>query len=163
MIMQYETKNGDNFIDNIYGWTGGTIGSIPAGRTDDLLTIVFNELELQDPGPAMCCGDINGDPNCFPVLQRKLEAGTWHDVGALQQFTGLQKPRATCRAKVGGRETRRDYIFVNSVCLDIVQSVDTVNVAGIPTHRPVDITTASDLTAPPGKIPQDANTRGRSL
>ena len=29
--------------------------------------------------------------------------------------------------------------------------MDTVNVAGIPTHRPVDITIASDLTGPPAR------------
>ena len=50
MIMQVETAIGYLYFANIYGWTGGTAGSVAAGRTNDLLTIILNELDLQAPG-----------------------------------------------------------------------------------------------------------------
>ena len=69
MIMQLETDKGYTYFADLYGWTGGTPGSIAAGRTDDLLTIIFNELDLQELGPCILRGDINGDHCSFPALQ----------------------------------------------------------------------------------------------
>ena len=106
--MQVETATGYLYFANIYGWTGGTAGSVAAGRTNDLLTIILNELDLQDPGPMLLGGDINGDPVCFPALHRVLEAGTCHDVGNATQFTGEAVAQPTCKSKIVGRATRRD-------------------------------------------------------
>ena len=129
IIMQLEITTGYLYLADIYGWTGGNPGSIAAGRTNDILTILLNELDLQDEGPSIIGGDINGDPSSFPVLQRYLDADEWHDVGNLEQFAGLDIAQPTCQARIGGRETRRDYFLVNAACLDIVQSLEVVTLS----------------------------------
>ena len=50
----------------MYGWTGGIKGSKAADRTNDLLAIAANEFELQEPGPKMLVGDLNGDLESLP-------------------------------------------------------------------------------------------------
>ena len=57
----------------------------------------------------------------------------------------------TCMSKIGGRETRGEYFFVNDLCLDHVQSLDVTPLAGIPTHKPVDIVIDCTSTGPPTK------------
>lgn len=50
MIMHFETSEGICYIANVDGWVGGTKGSIAAGRTNDLATIILNDLRAQGTG-----------------------------------------------------------------------------------------------------------------
>ena len=111
LIMHYETTDGLSFLTNVYGWTGGSLGSIAAGRTNDLLKIAWNELALQPDGRSLMCGDINGDTVNFPILHALLQDGALIDIGANEQLTQKTAPDYTRQAKLGGIETRLDYIL----------------------------------------------------
>ena len=151
LIMQYETSTGASFMTNIYGWTGGVQGSVAAGRTNDLIKIALNELALQPEGPQLICGDINGDTCNFACLHALLEDGGLLDLGASQQLTQKDLPDYTCQAKLGGRETRRDYIFTNPAGLDNIQRVEVHTIPGIPTHRAVDAISTFNYNGPETK------------
>ena len=59
MIFNFDLDGTNLVVAILYGWTGGQKGNEAAARTDDLLTIVQQELEAMDPGPKMIMGDIN--------------------------------------------------------------------------------------------------------
>ena len=46
-----------------------------------MLEAVFAEFESHPPGPKLILGDINGDPQNFPVLQAALDAEDYVDIG----------------------------------------------------------------------------------
>ena len=124
--------------------------SLPAVPTTSSQSSSTN-LPFQDPGPSAIGGDINGDPAAFPTLHKQLKAGNWHDVGDMEQFTGHPHAQPTCQARIGGRETRRDYFFVNSACLDLVQSFHVTTLPGITTHKVIDIVINTATTGPSTK------------
>ena len=80
-----------------------------------------------------------------------LEDGSLIDLGASQQLAQKIMPEYTCQAKLGGSETRRDYIFVNPAGLDTIQRVEVHTIAGIPTHRAVHAVANFDLNGPETK------------
>ena len=139
LIMHYETIVGPCYLANIYGWTGGVSRSVAAGRTNDIIKVALNELAEQQEGPQIICGDINGDTCNFPDLEAPLTNGGLVDLGASPQYTQKALPEHTCQAKLGGSETRRDYIFSNPAGLDSIVKVEVLTIAGIPTHRAVDV------------------------
>ena len=57
----------------IYGWTGGTNGSIAADRTDDIFTIMLDQFKLLPHGPKLIAGGINGNTGNFPTVIEMLE------------------------------------------------------------------------------------------
>ena len=82
LIQQWELQCSMIQVANAYGWTGSIKGSKAADRTNDLLTIASNELELQEPGPKMMVGDFNGDLEGLPIVQHLLKEKGWVGVGA---------------------------------------------------------------------------------
>ena len=66
---------------NIYGWTGGVVGSKEAARTDDLLAIVRMQFAKLPPGPKMICGDFNGCLEAFPTIIDMIKEEGWTDIG----------------------------------------------------------------------------------
>ena len=111
-------------IGNIYGWTGGVKGSKTAKRTNDLLTIGMNELELQEPGPKMLTGDFNGNLANFPVIQDLLDNKGWIDLGSCTKFLMRKQLQATCNVIAAAAETRRDFMIVNKEMFEAVQVLE---------------------------------------
>eukprot|EP00973_Karenia_brevis_P049636 6890028-Karenia_brevis.AAC.1 len=39
------------YVANVYGWANGHVDERAAGRTDDMLELILQELQSQPPGP----------------------------------------------------------------------------------------------------------------
>eukprot|EP00973_Karenia_brevis_P093592 12418051-Karenia_brevis.AAC.1 len=67
-------------VVNIYGWTNGHISAKSSQRTNDMLQIVFQELQSQPVGPRVILGDLNADPQDIPSLQDQLDQSHFIDI-----------------------------------------------------------------------------------
>ena len=65
---------------NVYGWTGGIKGSKEAARTDDILTIARMQFRKMPKGPALICGDLNGNLDAFPSILEMIAEEGWTDI-----------------------------------------------------------------------------------
>ena len=100
-------------IYNIYGWVGTTNSKEAARRTSAMLDAILSDMQQQPPGPMLILGDLNGDPETFPILTQQLEQGNILDVGKQAHQWGQPSAAYTCKAKNAKKPTRRDYIFAN--------------------------------------------------
>ena len=57
-------------------------------RTNDIITVLRDELEKHPMTPQLIAGDINGDVNMFPTLEEMCTQGGWTDVGAQAKAWG---------------------------------------------------------------------------
>ena len=60
MILNFDLEKDTHPIGIVYGWTGGAKGTIAADRTNDLLDIMLEQMELLPEGPKIIAGDFNG-------------------------------------------------------------------------------------------------------
>ena len=100
-------------IANVYGWTGGRMGSVEAERTDDLFCICKLQFEELPPGPRMICGDFNGPLQAFPTLVEMMRSEGWTDIGADSAKCGGRPNQPTSHTNVTANETRIDYVIAN--------------------------------------------------
>ena len=98
---------------NIYGWTGGTVGSKEAARTDDTLTIVRMQFKQLPPGPKLICGDFNGPLEAFPTAGEMLKDEGWTDIGNDAKMCGGKPGQHTCHANANVKESRISYFLTN--------------------------------------------------
>jgi hypothetical protein len=123
----------------VYGWTGGTKGSIACQRTDDLMAIIKEEFEACPCGPKLIMGDINGDLADFPTISEMLRKDGWADLGSLSHLCEDGPLQPTCHARATARATRRDYILANDLALPAVTGHRVDATDEFPTHQPVQI------------------------
>eukprot|EP00973_Karenia_brevis_P083643 11604614-Karenia_brevis.AAC.1 len=69
-------------VTNVYGWTNGHLSGLAADRTDDMMSIIFNELHAQPQCPVLIIGDLNATTQDLPTLHKKLQDGDYVDLGA---------------------------------------------------------------------------------
>ena len=126
-------------VANAYGWTGSIKGSKAADRTNDLLVIASNELDLQEPGPKMLVGDLNGDLEGLPIVQHLLKEKGWVDVGSQEHLCigGIDEP--TCNINSDCKANRRDFILINDILYDAAKGYRVSKEDVYPTHRPIQI------------------------
>ena len=138
-IYNFDLDGTNLVIAIIYGWAGGKKGNEAAARTDDLLTIVQNELNAMDPGPKMIMGDINAGTEALPTILQMMAEEGWTDVGSVSHLCGGTPNRPTCHANANAKESRIDYIFVNEYLLPAIEacSIDTDDTFA--THRPLKV------------------------
>ena len=53
-------------VANLYGWTGGQVGTYEAERTDDLIAIVRKQFAALPPGPKAIVGTLMGPSKPSP-------------------------------------------------------------------------------------------------
>ena len=85
----------------IYGKTNGNIITENRQITDTILSHVFADINLQDKGPKIICGDFNCDIDKLPSLVDALQDGGWYDLGAMASAWGGLDNDTTCEARPG--------------------------------------------------------------
>ena len=95
IICCFEIKGQTVAVANIYGWTAGNDKEEQAQKTDDLMCVVFQEVESWNIQHYIIAGDINGSTDRFPVLRDKIEEGQIIDIGAVAHLWGRQKDEPT--------------------------------------------------------------------
>ena len=126
-------------VGNIYGWTGGVKGSKAADRTNDLLAIIANEFDMQEVGPKMIVGDLNGDLESLPIIQHLINDRGWVDLGSQEQLCGGTAEEPTCNVNAKCKESRRDFILVNDMLFDAAAGYRVSKEDLFPTHRPIQV------------------------
>ncbi len=61
------SKDKTVLIYNVYGWTSAAKNKGQAQRTDDILDMIFSDVQQQPKGPVFIAGDLNGDVGSFPA------------------------------------------------------------------------------------------------
>ena len=89
---------------NLYGWTGGTVGSKEAARTDDLITIVRMQFSKMPAGPKIICGDLNGSREAFPTIGEMIAEEGWTDIGNDPMKCKGRPGQFTCQANAGSHD-----------------------------------------------------------
>jgi hypothetical protein len=79
-------------------------------------------------------GDLNGETQDFRVLQERLDARDWVDVGANAHWCDAPRCEWTCATHGALQPTRRDYLIANVELLSLIHSFSVDNSAGYPTH-----------------------------
>ena len=99
-IIEVELEEGKLQITDLYGWAGAIKGSTAAKRVDNLLATAANELEMQEFGPKMIVGDMNGDLD-FPTIQDMINNHGWTDIGSCEHLCtgGAIAPTCNIRTK----------------------------------------------------------------
>jgi len=119
----------------LYGHPNAEKDDQAASRTCDMLNIVMQDAELQDPGPKLIVGDINGPIHRFPSLDNAISMGEWIDVGADPTLNGGTPPEGTCRSSTpGARLNRRDYVFANERAHSLIDRFDVDADSLLPVH-----------------------------
>ena len=127
----------------MYGWSGAHQHAPSVARTDDLFAIVRAELATHPMSHQLIAGDINGEPEDFPNLVTMIQDEGWTDTGAKAELWGGIAGQPTCHASSKAKQTRRDYIFVNSLLLPAVAGMRVQDDDTFPTHQPVQIRLAT--------------------
>ncbi len=63
------------------GGLGGETNDEAAARTDDLLTLTIQDLQLQQDGPKIIVGDVNGPLEAFINFSDSVTNGSLIDIG----------------------------------------------------------------------------------
>ena len=118
----------------VYGWTGAYVGSAEAARTDALLERIFADMDLQEAGPRLIVGDLNGDVEAFPVLAQHVATSAVIDVGAVASQYGSVASDFTCKGPTAKKATRRDFVFANADAMSLIRHFEVDHQSGLPVH-----------------------------
>ena len=97
----------------IYGHTNGNGDPEARGRTDDLLGLIFLDMDMQVPGPKFVMGDFNATVQNLPHLSDQIEKGKVYDIGAIASKYGSTDNLPTCQNNGKQKPSRNDYILAN--------------------------------------------------
>ena len=86
MSLNFDLEKDTLPIAILYGWTGGTKGTIAADRTNDLLDTVLKQMSLLPEGPKLIAGDCNGTQDSIQHMHDMITKHGWIDDGATQRL-----------------------------------------------------------------------------
>ena len=95
----------------LYGFTGAHQNKFKAIGTSKIFKAILQELEYFGDIPHFIMGDMNGEPDDFPMLKILLDGHHWTDVGSVADTWGQPCCAPTCFAGNTNAPSRRDYIF----------------------------------------------------
>ncbi len=75
-------------IYNVNGRTGASGDKLAAARTDNLIDMVLEDWDMQEDGPKMLVGDLNGNLADFPALTLGLETNALIDLVSIASKYG---------------------------------------------------------------------------
>eukprot|EP00969_Alexandrium_andersonii_P338596 14964718-Alexandrium_andersonii.AAC.1 len=82
-------------------------------------------------------GDFNAAPEDLPPLLAAIGGGILHDIAAMEPLTEQSEPLRTCLAHGSKSRTRRDFVFTNSLGLQIVGAVKVFWEGAFDVHKPI--------------------------
>jgi len=97
----------------IYGHTNGNGDPEARDRTDDLLGLIFQDMDMQVPGPKFVMGDFNATVLNLPHLGAQIDMGKIFDIGAMASKYGSSDNLPTCQNIGKHKPSRNDYILAN--------------------------------------------------
>ena len=97
----------------VYGWTGADTDNSVASRTDNLLCIIHQDMLMQQPGPKLIVGDLNGTLAKFEAFNELVNTNQLVDIGAIASAYGGVNGDVTCKANSKATANRRDYVIAN--------------------------------------------------
>ena len=97
----------------------------------------------------MMSGDINGDVEDFPYLEKMLAHEGWTDLGQHAYRWGTPTAaRPTCWANNSNEATRGDYIFANHVILPYITGFGACPLGDLEVHAIVQVKLRKSITMP---------------
>ena len=94
---------------------------------------------MQEVGPKMIVGDLNGDLESLPIIQHLINDRGWVDLGSQEQLCGGTAEEPTCNVNAKCKESRRDFILVNDMLFDAAAGYRVSKEDLFPTHRPIHV------------------------
>ncbi len=91
----------------VYGWTNAEANDEAAARTDDLLTLIVQDLQLQEVGPKLIAGDFDGTLQSLVNFNDEIVNGRLVDIGAIASAYGGVDNDVTCKASPKANAPRR--------------------------------------------------------
>ncbi len=90
----------------VYGWTDADKNEEAASRTDELLSLIVADMDMQGFGPKMIVGDLNGSLPTFTNFYETIVSSGLTDIGSIASaFAGINDD-TTCKAKPEAKATR---------------------------------------------------------
>ena len=117
-----------------YGKTGGDLDTRIAQQTDNALQCIFEDANLQLPGPKIICGDFNCSLANLPDTKLCMELYGFVNLGSIASSFGGIDDEYTCVANAYCAHNIRDYILVNQEALDMIQKFSIDHDSGLPVH-----------------------------
>ncbi len=127
-------------IYTVYGWTNGLGDAEAAARTDDLLSLICADMDLQEEGPKLVVGDLNGPLEAFIGFHMSIKSGKLVDIGAIASAFGGVDGDTTCKANSKSKATRRDYIIANKAAEDLIDIMTVDHDPQFPVHDVLRVT-----------------------
>ena len=115
-----------------YGHTNGNGDPEARGRTDDLLGLVFQDMDMQVPGPKFVMGDFNATVLNLPHLSDQIDMGKVFDIGAIDPKYGSSDNLPTCQNNGKQKPSRNGYILANHEAEKIIKRFDVITNTNIP-------------------------------
>ena len=103
MILNFDLEKDTLPIAMIYGWIGGTKGTIAADRTNDPPDIVLEQMSLLPEGPKLIAGDLNGTQDSIQNMHDTITKHAWIDAGATKRLCPQGVNRNTCQTKADAK------------------------------------------------------------
>ncbi len=107
----------------VYGWTGADTDHQAACRTDDLLCIIHQDMMMQQDGPKLIVGDLNGSLATFVAFYEIVRSNQLYDIGAMASAFGGKNNDTTCKANGKAKATRRDYVIANWQARQMIDTI----------------------------------------
>ena len=139
MILNFDLEKDTLPIGIIYGWTGGTKGTVAADRTNDLLDIMLEQMALLPEGPKIIAGDFNGTHDSIQHLNDMTTKHGWTDAGATRRLCPHGPWQNTCHANAGAKQSRIDLILANCHAESALSNFKVDHEDPFLTHRPVGV------------------------
>ena len=117
-----------------YGKTGGELDTKIAQQTDSALQCIFEDANLQMPGPKIICGDFNCSLGSLPDTKLCMELYGFVNLGSIASSFGGKDDEFTCVANAFCAHNIRDYVLVNQEALDMIEHFSIDHKSGLPVH-----------------------------
>ena len=119
-----------------YGWTGGHQDDWAANRTDGLMEVILDEVQLRSPSqPILLVGDFNCTPDRLPHLQALINDFSFVDFGAKASFWGGQDNQDTCFSHNTTAGSRSDFVLCNAAMVPFVHRFEVQKDEAFPVHH----------------------------
>ena len=119
-----------------YGWTGGHQDDWAANRTDGLMEVILDEVQLRSQSqPILLVGDFNCTPDRLPHLQALINDFSFVDFGAKASFWGGQDNQDTCFSHNTTAGSRSDFVLCNAAMVPFVHRFEVQKDEAFPVHH----------------------------
>ena len=108
-------------VGSFYGWASQEKGEDKYARTSELMDALVRETLHWDSLPVFLLGDMNAPLERVAAMHHFVEVGAFHDAGAIASAWGGVDFAPTAQAHNSDRQTRIDYVFMNSAAVSLTK------------------------------------------